>query len=199
VRGFSTPEFGRALGHQGEMLFDAALPTKGFLPRAWNARAWNDREWTETAHNFDRIFERDGVAYGAEIKNTLVYIPSDELDIKLRMCEYLRLKPLFIVRMAPKNYIQEVQRRGGYTLVFEWQQYPFGAGALAERVRRELSLPVDCRARIEDGTVQRFLAWHEKTRRRPRTTYYSVPCVGDTWCMKERADERWSRLNAVQV
>ena len=72
--------------------------------------------------------------------------------------------------MAPKNYIQEVQRRGGYTLVFEWQQYPFGAGALAERVRRELSLPVDCRARIEDGTVQRFLAWHEKTRRRAPTT-----------------------------
>ena len=85
MRGFSTPEFGRALGQQGEILFDAALPTKGFLPRAWNTRAWNDREWTETAHNFDRIFERDGVGYGAEIKNTLVYIPSDELDIKLRM------------------------------------------------------------------------------------------------------------------
>jgi hypothetical protein len=157
---FSTGEFGRALGQQGEMLFDAALPTQGFLPRARNTRGWEGRQWITTDHNLDRIFERDGVAYGIEIKNTLIYIPSDELEVKLDMCDYLGLRPLFIVRMAPKNYIQQVRQRGGYTMIFEWQQYPFGAGALAATVRAELGLPVDCRARIEDGTIQRFLRWH---------------------------------------
>jgi hypothetical protein len=110
--------------------------------------------------NLDRIFERDGIAYGAEIKNTLMYIPPDELAVKLDMCDFLGLTPLFIVRMAPKSYIEQVRRRGGYTMIFEWQQYPFGAGAFAARVRAELGLPVDCRARIEDGTIQRFLRWH---------------------------------------
>ena len=30
-------------------------------------------------------------------------------------------------------------------------------------------------------------------------SYYSVPCVGDTWCVKEGADERWARLDVGQV
>ncbi len=75
---FSTPDFGRALGQQGELMFDAALPTKGFMPRARNTRIWKDHEWMKTQHNLDRIFERDGIAYGAEIKNTLMYIPPEE-------------------------------------------------------------------------------------------------------------------------
>ena len=29
--------------------------------------------------------------------------------------------------------------------------------------------------------------------------YYSVPCVGYTWRVKERADERWARLDVCQV
>jgi len=162
VTQFSRTEFGRALGQQGEAMFDVALPTKGFMPKAWNTRAWEGREWMETDHNLDRVFVRDGIAYGTEIKNTLEYIGREELELKLRMCEHLRLTPLFIVRMAPKSYIQMVRQAGGYTLPFEWQQYPYGAGEFAVKVREELNLPVDCRARIEDGTVQRFLKWHLK-------------------------------------
>src|SRR5215831_9670724 len=128
VNEFSTTVFGRALGQQGELLFDAALPTQGFMPRARAIRAWAGREWTETDHNLDRVYERDGIAYGAEIKNTLIYMPPEEMVVKLRMCEHLGLRPLFIVRMAPKNYIELVRERGGYTFVFEWQQYPFGSG-----------------------------------------------------------------------
>lgn len=162
VMQFSRTEFGHALGQQGEGMFDAALPTKGFMPKAWNVRAWEGREWTETDHNLDRVFVRDGIAYGTEVKNRLEYIGREELELKLRMCEHLKLTPLFIVRMAPKNYIEMVRQAGGYTLPFEWQQYPYGTGQLAAKVRAELNLPVDCRARIEDGTVQRFLNWHLK-------------------------------------
>ena len=162
VTQFSATEFGRALGQQGEAMFDAALPTKGFMPKAWNTRAWEGREWTETDHNLDRVFVRDGVAYGIEVKNRLEYIERHELELKLRMCEHLQLTPLFIVRMAPKSYIEMVRQAGGYTLPFEWQQYPYGTGEFAAQVRAELNLPVDCRKRIEEGTVQRLLKWHLK-------------------------------------
>jgi hypothetical protein len=160
VTKFSTTEFGRALGRQGEAMFDAALPTKGFLPKAWNVRAWDGRAWTETEHNLDRVFERDGIAYGTEIKNRLEYIDREEVRLKLRICGHLGLRPLFIVRMAPKSYIEQIRQAGGYTLVVEWQLYPYGTDELARRVRDALSLPVDCPARIADGTVQRFLKWH---------------------------------------
>lgn len=112
---------GRAIGAHGETMFDAALPKFGFMPKGWKVRAYGGREWTETGHDLDRVFERDGIAYGTEIKNTLEYIPRGEMQIKVRMCEALGLKALFIVRMAPKSYIEEVRQAGGFTLVFKYQ------------------------------------------------------------------------------
>jgi hypothetical protein len=62
VEEYSRPQFTSALGSQGETMFDAALPTAGFLPTARKVRAYNSRQWTKTGHDLDRVFERDGVA-----------------------------------------------------------------------------------------------------------------------------------------
>ena len=159
---FSKPEFTRALGEQGELMFDAALPRVGFVPKAEKVKAYFGREWTESAHDLDRVFECNGVAYGVEIKNTLGYMDRSELYVKIRMCKHLGLRPLFIVRMAPKSYINDVFQAGGFTLVFKYQLYPFGRGKFAEEVRGTLRLPVDCPARIADGTVGRLLNWHRR-------------------------------------
>lgn len=155
-------QLGRPIGIHGETMFDAALPPFGFMPKGRKVREYGGRQWTETGHDLDRVFERDGIAYGAEIKNTLVYIPREEMQLKVRMCGELGLKPLFIVRMAPKSYIEEVRRAGGFTLVFKNQLYPHGHMELAKRVRAELGLAVDCPERVEDGTVLRFLKWHRR-------------------------------------
>jgi len=163
VSRFSDSSFTSALGAQGETMFDAALPTVGFLPKGRKVRSYGAAEWTETKHDLDRVFERDGVAYGAEIKNTLGYIERVELEIKMKMCKHLGLKPLFIVRMAPKTYVNDVAEMGGFTLIFKYQLYPFGQKAFADEVRAKLGLPTDCPSRIEDGTVKRLLDWHLKT------------------------------------
>jgi hypothetical protein len=168
VSQFSAPIFTAGLGAQGELMFDAALPTAGFLPSARKVRAYNGKEWKATDHDLDRVFERDGIGYGAEIKNTLKYIPRNELTVKIRMCQYLGLRPLFIVRAAAKNYINEVRLMGGFTLVFKYQLYPFGQKLFADQVRESLRLPVDSPARIADGTVERFLRWHLKTLEKSR-------------------------------
>jgi hypothetical protein len=141
-------------------MFDAALASVGFIPTGRKVRAYGDKTWTETGHDLDRIFLRDGVAYGTEVKNTLGYIGRDELLVKIRMCKHLGIRPLFIVRMAPKNYINEVQKEGGFTLVFKYQLYPFGQKAFADRVKATLGLWADSPARISEGTVDRFLKWH---------------------------------------
>jgi hypothetical protein len=160
VREFSTPDVTQALGDQGEMMYDAALPSVGFLPDGREVREYKGRVWRATEHNLDRVFVRDGVAYGAEIKNTLPYIPADELRIKTQMCSALGLIPLFLVRMAPKSYVEETRHAGGFTLIVKYQLYPFGHAALARRVRERLGLPVDAPQRLGDHTVQRFLRWH---------------------------------------
>jgi hypothetical protein len=156
VQEYSDPVFTHALGRHGEMMFDSAMPLGGFLPTAKNLRSYAGKTWTQTEHNLDRVFERDGIAYGAEIKNTLPYIPGDELTVKIAMCQHLGLTPLFIFRFAPKSYIEETRRQGGFTLVFKYQLYPFGFAQLAHRVRTNLQLPVDCPNAIQEGTIQRF-------------------------------------------
>ena len=152
VARYSRPEFARAVGQHGETMFDAALPTGGFMPRAKDVREYEGRKWEQTAHDLDRVFERDGVRYGVEIKNTLPYIDRRELQIKLAMCEALGLRPLFIMRSAPKSYIHQVNQAGGFVLRFDWQLYPFGYEAFAEEIHEKLGLPVDCPRAIETGS-----------------------------------------------
>lgn len=159
---YSAQEFTRALGQQGETLFDAALPRGGFMPKARNVREYGGRGWDLTAHDLDRVFDKDGISYGVEIKNTLVYIARQELTVKLGMCRLLGLRPLFIVRAAPKSYIHRVNQAGGYVLMFGWQLYPFGYEDFAREVHGRLGLPVDCPRAIEDGTIQRLVTWHTR-------------------------------------
>jgi len=157
VRRFSENSFIHAIGFQGELLVDAALPLAGFAQVARNVRSFGDKAWVASGHNLDRIVEREGIFYGVEIKNTLPYIPRDEFRIKLEMCKYLGLTPLFVSRMAPKNYNYEIIQRGGVSWILGTQFYPFGHQDLAAEVRENLRLPVDCPSRIEDGAVTRLL------------------------------------------
>lgn len=166
VTRFSDSTFTYALGAHGEAMFDAALPTVGFMPTGWKVRSYQGVEWTETKHDLDRVFERDGIAYGAEVKNTLSYIEKNELEIKVRMCKHLGLRPLFIVRMAPKSYVNYVEEAGGFTLIFKYQLYPFGQKAFADEVKARLRLPTDSPTRIDYGTGKRLLNWHLKRLRR---------------------------------
>ena len=160
---YSAPSFTGPLGQHGELMFDAAFPTAGFLPTGRDVTSFGGRTWTKSGEDLDRCFTRDGITYGAEIKNTLSYIPREELTSKLEMCAFLGLRPLFIARMHPKSYIEEIREAGGYALVFKWQLYPLGSADLARRVRERLGLTVDCPKAIAEGTVKRFLNWHLKT------------------------------------
>ena len=161
VRLFSDQAFTRALGVQGELLLDAGLPQVGFQPMGRDVRSWGDRTWSLSGHDLDRVFHRDGIYYGTEIKNRLGYIPQEELIAKLQMCRQLQLTPLFVARMMPKTYIEEVRRAGGFSLIMKYQFYPISHRTLALRVKTELGLPVDCPTRLQDSTLQRFLKWHE--------------------------------------
>jgi hypothetical protein len=159
---YSDPSFTPALGVQGELLIDAGLPRVGFQPKSDTVREWGGITWPTTGHDLDRIFERDGIYYGAEIKNRLGYIDQREFSIKLQMCRAMGLTPLFVARMMPKTYINEVRRAGGYSMIMKYQFYPVSHRALALRVRNELKLPVDCPSRLQDSTLQRILTWHLK-------------------------------------
>lgn len=149
-------------------MFDAALPTVGFMPKGKDVRDYGGGKWEKTGHDLDRVFEYEGVGYGAEVKNTLDYIPAEELETKIEMCQFLGLKPLFIMRYAPKNYMNRIIQAGGIGLLFEQQLYPYGYEALAKRVREELGLKVDCPTRVADGVMERLVKAHQWQKRKAK-------------------------------
>ncbi len=153
-------------------MIDAGLPRVGFMPAAVEVRSWQGIVWTETGHDLDRVFTRDGLCYGTEIKNRLSYIGQAEFRAKLAMCNKLELIPLFVARMMPKTYIKEVSDAGGFVLLMKFQFYPYAHRELARTIASQLDLPVDCPARLNQSTLDRFLNWHLRklSRTTPRPT-----------------------------
>lgn len=162
VERYSHQEFTAALGNTGELLVSDGFSRFGFLQRGRETRSFGDRRWTKTEHNLDFLFERDGRVYGVEVKNTLPYIDDKEFKVKLDICNHLQVVPLFVARAMPRIWIQEVARRGGFTLVLRHQLYPLSHKSFADEVRTRLGLPVDAPRALYDGTMQRFVSWHER-------------------------------------
>lgn len=158
---YSAPDFGHALGHVGETLADTAFATVGFRIRGREIQEVDGQRWTQTGHDLDRLIERDGIRYGVEVKNQLGYIDRDEFDAKLAMCQFLGIRPFFIVRAMPKSYIYEVVQRNGFVLVLNNQHYPLLANDLMVRVRNQLQLPVAMIRSLPDTALNRFEAWHQ--------------------------------------
>jgi hypothetical protein len=70
--------------------------------------------------------------------------------------------PLFIMRFAPKSYMYEIQRSGGFGLLFEEQIYPWGHNSLLAEVRERLGLKVHCPRDVKEGDMQRLVNWHTR-------------------------------------
>ncbi len=163
IREYSDHAIARACGEQADVLFFNALVRKGFASHGEDVNEYKGKKWQATNHNLDFIIEKDSIVYGCEVKNTFAYIERDEFSIKLRICDFLGIKPLFIMRGSPKTYNFEVIQKGGYVMIFEKQIYPFGHEKLVERIIEVLGMPVDCPRKIPDGIIERFIRWHGKS------------------------------------
>ncbi len=162
VREYSQDHITRSCGHRAEDLFCKALAMRGFMPTGQKVNIYNSRKWKKTGHDLDFVFTKDKIAYGCEIKNKLSYIEKEELEIKLDMCDYLGIKPLFIMRSSPKTYNKMIIERGGFALLYEAQIYELSQESLVKKMKKVLGLPVVCSKAIPDGIIDRFENWHNK-------------------------------------
>lgn len=160
VRRFSDPDISYACGESADTLFLHALMLRKFSCLGQDTNEFKGTKWLESNHDLDFILERDGKTYGCEVKNRWDYIKRDEMRVKVRICQTLGLIPLFIVRSAPKSYIEEVRKIGGFTLVFKSYIFPLGQKALANDVDLILGLPAVSSAAIPSGIIDRFENWH---------------------------------------
>lgn len=147
------------LGMQGEHLVLAAFARQQYLLIGEEVNSYKESQWTETNHDLDFIFEKNGVGFGIEVKNTLGYMDVGEFVTKIRMSLHLGVRPVFAVRFIPKTWIEALVQSGGYAMIMKYQFYPWTHKALAGDIRDKLGLPIDTPKRIEAGTMQRFETW----------------------------------------
>lgn len=155
------------LGLQGEHLVMAAFARGRYLLHGEGMNSHGGQVWTETGHDLDFIWEKNGVVYGIEVKNTLGYLDVREFVAKVRMSLHLGIKPVFAVRSIPKTWAQAVIQAGGYAMIMGYQFYPWTHAEVAKEIRGKLGLPVDTPRKIEDGTMQRFERWATNPDPRP--------------------------------
>jgi hypothetical protein len=127
-----------------------------------HANSYRGKEWPDSKHNSDFIFEKDSVAYGVEVKNQLRSPDYEEMKRTMKMCEFHGVRPVFVVRMMPKNWVYEVRQAGGFVLILKYQLYRLSHRPIAKRVPGELGLPLDSPRELKDSTMERFLKWHRK-------------------------------------
>lgn len=147
------------LGMQGEHLVLAAFARNRFVLEGEEVNDYAGIKWTDSNHDLDFVFSRDGIGYGVEVKNTLGYLDVDEFVIKIRLARHLGIRPVFAVRALPRTWIEALARAGGFALVMGYQFYPWTHKSLADDIRGSLDLPVDTPKRIEAGTMKRLEDW----------------------------------------
>jgi hypothetical protein len=161
VNRYSTAATDGTLGMQGEHLVLAAFARRQYLLIGEETSAHRDVKWTETGHDLDFIFEKNGIGYGVEVKNMLGYMEVKEFVLKTKMALHLGLRPVFAVRAMPETWISALAKVGGFALVMGYQFYPWTHKDLATEIRKQLSLPVDSPRRVEAGTMDRFERYFE--------------------------------------
>jgi hypothetical protein len=92
---------GRCTWHAGRASGTRRLRPPEIFAHAEEANSYGEKMWDNTNHNLDLIFERDGVAYGVEVKNTLGYLDIEEFLTKIRLVRHIGVKPVFAVRALP--------------------------------------------------------------------------------------------------
>jgi hypothetical protein len=162
VEEYSDPNIGGSLGLHGETMVLEGFARSQFLMVSRDTNEYRDKKWEDSKHNLDFIFERDGRAYGVEVKNTLGYMDREEFLLKIKLCERLEIFPVFVCRMLPRSWIFELMQLRGFALILKYQLYPWTHRDLAKRVNQALNLPVDAPRFLYEGTMNRFLKWHSK-------------------------------------
>ena len=178
IRAYSNETVSRACGQEANNQFELALHERQFKFIAKNARTYKRKRWDRTQHDLDLILAKGKETFGIEIKNTFDYIDRNEMNIKIDICRFLGLKPVFIVRAAPQNYINIVNKAGGFTLVFETKIFPIALKDLAQRINSEKFSPYlqdelvqkngrvrklcDAPMGIPSGIIDRLVRWAER-------------------------------------
>jgi len=158
VEEYADPNIGGVLGLHGETMVLEGFARSEFVMRGRNTRSFGEKTWEATGQNLDFLFERDGITYGIEVKNTLGYMDRGQDPAQPIPWD----QASFCGADDAQDLDERADRGGRVRAGPEDQLYPWTHKELARRVAHELGLPVDAPKALAEGTMGRFPKWHEK-------------------------------------
>jgi len=160
VEKFSDDELNEGCGKYAELLFSHVFEKNQFNILGRDTNVHMGKRWTKSNKDLDFIIEKDGCTYGVEVKNTFDYMPQDEFEEKLDMCQFFGIFPLFPVRFASPQQYEMMQNVGGLALVFKTRIFPPGNQKLATEIWNNFRLPVNVWYRISNPVESIFISYH---------------------------------------
>lgn len=142
VEEYSSQPMNKATGDYAELLTLMGLSRLHLALVDRNTNTYRGRTWQETGHDLDFIVEKNGQGYGIEVKNTFDYMPLEEFSAKLQMCQFLGLRPLFIVRARHPEQWARAKAADGLVFMFKTKIFPPGQEGFVRRIWQHMRLPV---------------------------------------------------------
>lgn len=163
IRQYSDYRISKATGDYAEMLFGFMFRLNGFKVVARNVSEYDGTKWIKTQkYDLDFIIEKDSITYGVEIKNTFDYMPPDEFQAKLDVCQRFGIVPLFPLRCPSDRQFEIMRDVGGLALKFKTRIFPPGQEQLVHEIWGFMRLPVFVWKEIPQGIEKRFIDFHNK-------------------------------------
>ncbi len=125
-----------------------------------NVKEYNGKRWRGN-ENLDIIAvhkEKTHLVIGVEIKNTLYPPPKSEITLKMEMCRFLGIVPVFACRWL-EIYRNTITEQGGFLWQFKNQLYPRGQEAFVETIRKRFKLPVSVSPSLPINAVDEIEKW----------------------------------------
>jgi hypothetical protein len=157
---FSDDELNEGVGKYAEILFNHMFTKNQFKIISRHTNTFRGKTWRKSSRDLDFIIEKDGISYGGEIKNTFDYMPQDEFEEKLDMCQFLRLLPVFPLRYPSPQQYALMQESGGLALTFKTRIFPPGNQTLVTDIWNHFRLPVSIWDEIPPTIENLFLNYH---------------------------------------
>ncbi len=162
VEKYADDEMNDGCGKYAETLFGHMFEKNQFAIIGRDINSYKGKKWEKSDKDLDFIIEKDGHAYGVEVKNTFDYMPQDEFDEKVEMCQFLGISPLFPVRYASPLQLLNMQEVGGLALVFKTRIFPPGNQKLVTKIWNKFRLPINIWYDISKPVENNFLNFHKR-------------------------------------
>ena len=131
-----------------------------------DVKEFEGKKWTKTPHSLDIIAQHKQKKYlkiGVEVKNTLYPTTSKrEISIKIDMCRYFGIKPVFATRWL-EMHRELITKNVGFLWQFEKQLYPRGQEGFVRSIQSKFKLPIVVDANLPDKAIKEIEKWIENT------------------------------------